>query len=279
MFVAKIEGTTITEVLCGPETLLDKPGHVQVQDYFGGSPGVDIGNFFKEGGILTGLLPLADRVSKGFVVVPDTHKVMGEEIIPKSLDELITDGAVKLTTTQMVDDGVIREMTLEEQVKAGLYRLPPEQRVEGNDIRNKNDTEMYLDGTKPVPPNIRMVDGCIVYKSENEMWLDGSVPLPPGKKIDRTGAEPAVVDMTIDEQVSAGQMTRQTAETIKSLNARTTRDSLLTQSDWSQVLDVVLSDSQKAAWKTYRQGLRDVPRQGGFPDTIVWPDAPDGIRS
>jgi hypothetical protein len=29
-----------------------------------------------------------------------------------------------------------------------------------------------------------------------------------------------------------------------------------------------------AAWKTYRQELRDVPSQAGFPDSITWPTEP-----
>ena len=279
MFLVKTEGTIITELLCGPETWLDKPGYVRVHDYFGGFPGMDVGNFSKAGGTLTGLLPLADRISKGFVVVPDTHRVVGEEIVQKSLDELVADGVVKLAKTQMVDKGEIREMTAEEQVKAGVLILKPTQTATGDMIKDKTDAEMYLDGTKPVPPNVKMVDGFIVYKAESEMWLDGSAQLPSGKKIDRTGKEPRIVDMTIDEQVSAGQMTRATASTIKTVNERATRDGLLILSDWTQLPDATLSDPQKAAWKAYRQALRDVPGQGGFPDTIVWPDVPDGIRS
>ncbi len=279
MFVAKVDGTTITEMMCGPETWLEKPGYVQVQDYFGGSPGMDIRHFRKEDGILTGLLPLSERIASGLLVVPDTRKVIGEEIVQKTLDEMIADGVVKLSKTQMVDGGEIREMTAEEQVKAGVLKLKPTQKATGNMLEDKNDAEMYLDGTKPIPPNIRMVDGAIVYKKDAEMYLDGSKPLPPGKKIDTSSPVPVMVDMTIDEQVSAGQMTRQTAETIKSLNARATRDTLLAQSDWTQVPDVVLTEAQESEWKTYRKALRDIPAQGGFPDTITWPMSPDGVTN
>jgi len=30
----------------------------------------------------------------------------------------------------------------------------------------------------------------------------------------------------------------------------------------------------QAAWATYRQDLRDVPQQAGFPTTVVWPTKP-----
>lgn len=52
---------------------------------------------------------------------------------------------------------------------------------------------------------------------------------------------------------------------------RATRDGKLAECDWTQ-----LSDSQvdKAVWATYRQSLRDVPAQAGFPYDITWPSKP-----
>jgi hypothetical protein len=49
----------------------------------------------------------------------------------------------------------------------------------------------------------------------------------------------------------------------------------LQQSDWTQLTDVPLSAEQKAQWVNYRQLLRDVPQQPGFPDTVIWPTAPN----
>jgi len=54
-------------------------------------------------------------------------------------------------------------------------------------------------------------------------------------------------------------------------NARNQRDNLLTQTDWTQVADAPVD---KAAWAAYRQALRDVPQQIGFPTTITWPEKP-----
>jgi hypothetical protein len=53
--------------------------------------------------------------------------------------------------------------------------------------------------------------------------------------------------------------------------ARAQRNQLLTASDWTQVADAPVD---KAAWATYRQALRDIPQQEGFPTVIVWPDKP-----
>jgi hypothetical protein len=58
-----------------------------------------------------------------------------------------------------------------------------------------------------------------------------------------------------------------TSESIAT-QARTQRDALLSQSDWTQVADAPVDQS---AWATYRQALRDVPNQAGFPENINWP--------
>ena len=48
------------------------------------------------------------------------------------------------------------------------------------------------------------------------------------------------------------------------------RDSLLAATDWTANSDVTMSD----AMRVYRQALRDVPLQGGFPDNVTWPEEP-----
>jgi len=54
---------------------------------------------------------------------------------------------------------------------------------------------------------------------------------------------------------------------------RTKRNSLLSGSDWTQGVDVPQAIKDKYA--AYRQALRDVPQQAGFPDNIVWPTKPE----
>lgn len=50
---------------------------------------------------------------------------------------------------------------------------------------------------------------------------------------------------------------------------RTQRDTLLLESD-----SMALADRITDAWRTYRQALRDVPTQAGFPNSITWPTTP-----
>lgn len=53
---------------------------------------------------------------------------------------------------------------------------------------------------------------------------------------------------------------------------RDRRDQLLTDSDWTQMPDASVD---QAAWATYRQALRDIPQQAGFPTDITWPTKPE----
>ena len=55
---------------------------------------------------------------------------------------------------------------------------------------------------------------------------------------------------------------------------RAERDARLAACDWTQMPDAPLSTEAKAAWAAYRQQLRDVPGQAGFPIEVVWPVAP-----
>jgi len=55
-------------------------------------------------------------------------------------------------------------------------------------------------------------------------------------------------------------------------NVRLKRDEKLAECDWTQVNDSPLKAA--SAWTTYRQALRDVPAQSGFPHTVTWPTKP-----
>ena len=52
---------------------------------------------------------------------------------------------------------------------------------------------------------------------------------------------------------------------------RAERNHLLSLCDWTQNADSPLDSDQKSAWAAYRQALRDVPEQQGFPYDVIWP--------
>lgn len=60
-------------------------------------------------------------------------------------------------------------------------------------------------------------------------------------------------------------------EIVASQKVRDKRNKLLITSDWTQVADAPVD---KEAWATYRQALRDVTDQEGFPHDVVWPITP-----
>lgn len=56
------------------------------------------------------------------------------------------------------------------------------------------------------------------------------------------------------------------------IQVRNMRNGKLIETDWTQAADVPQAIKDKYA--TYRQALRDVPQQSGFPQNIVWPVEP-----
>lgn len=60
--------------------------------------------------------------------------------------------------------------------------------------------------------------------------------------------------------------------------ARKKRDQLLSDTDYLLMPDYPLEAPELEAVKTYRQALRDVPEQAGFPSKIEWPEKPEAIK-
>lgn len=61
--------------------------------------------------------------------------------------------------------------------------------------------------------------------------------------------------------------------------ARTKRDKLLADTDWTQVLDAPIDVATRESYRAYRQALRDLPEQDGFPGTITWPELPSVTKA
>ena len=69
-------------------------------------------------------------------------------------------------------------------------------------------------------------------------------------------------DMTVEEV--------QQRDDGKAEQVRAERNEKLANSDWTALSDVTMT----AEMTEYRQALRNVPAQAGFPNTIAWPDIP-----
>ena len=55
---------------------------------------------------------------------------------------------------------------------------------------------------------------------------------------------------------------------------RIQRNSLLKQTDYLMMSDYPIESDRLAKVKIYRQALRDIPEQSGFPRNITWPEKP-----
>ena len=77
--------------------------------------------------------------------------------------------------------------------------------------------------------------------------------------------------------IGSGQVERVfTVEAIpdeqKASQVRAERNAKIAASDWTQGKDI--PDNISSVWATYRQALRDVPKQAGFPWKVEWPKQP-----
>jgi len=88
-------------------------------------------------------------------------------------------------------------------------------------------------------------------------------------------------------KVVNGEYIELTAEEIKALEdhaaeadldfsrIRVERNSLLSQTDWTQLADAKLGDHTAEEWATYRQELRDLPSKHSKVSEVVWPTEPE----
>ena len=84
---------------------------------------------------------------------------------------------------------------------------------------------------------------------------NGNVPFTAAEETERDAEEAAYLAGANDRAAAA---------------ARQERNGLLAATDWTANSDVTMATEMTA----YRQALRDVPTQSGFPSEVTWPDKP-----
>ena len=111
------------------------------------------------------------------------------------------------------------------------------------DVDPLNPTEWLIPAGCVVAEPHDAPDGSRV-KWDGSQWVSEVIPVEPEPEV----PEPTPQDVLV----------------------RIERDSLLADTDWTASTDVTMSDEMR----TYRQALRDVPSQAGFPDDVTWPVKP-----
>lgn len=112
----------------------------------------------------------------------------------------------------------------------------------------------------------------IEYKSESQlrkaMWLKDRIALPKLTTVEEWAnhgvivADVAPEPKPIDPERVANRVRRQ-------------RDALLHATDYYMMPDYSITEAALANVRAYRQALRDIPSQKGFPTQVKWPEPPN----
>lgn len=84
------------------------------------------------------------------------------------------------------------------------------------------------------------------------------------------GEQPVIGDLVENGIIPAMSTRVKTHTESLAISIRTQRDELLKDTDWWALSDHTMTAQQAA----YRQALRDLPQQDGFPDNVIYPTKP-----
>ena len=141
------------------------------------------------------------------------------------------------------------------------------------------ENNAIVDGPRALPSSWRNVSG-LNWLSNDELRALGWLPV----RIDEGAVDEkfsgSVFVINPNEVVEVKLWVKYTAEEKAEIDAqkaaavRRERNAKLTECDWTQLNDTPLDNPTKVEWTTYRQALRDITTQAGFPHSVVWPVKP-----
>ncbi len=141
------------------------------------------------------------------------------------------------------------------------------------------ENNAIVDGPRALPSSWRNVSG-LNWLSDDELKALGWLPV----RIDEGAVDEKfsgsmfvinpheVVEVKLWRAYTAEERAEIDAQ--KAAAVRRERNTKLSECDWTQLNDTPLDNTAKVAWTTYRQALRDIPSQSGFPHNVVWPVKP-----
>lgn len=116
----------------------------------------------------------------------------------------------------------------------------------------KADPDPLVPGNYLIPASAVTVAPPVVRDGEMAVWRGDSWEV-----VDKPAE--TVPEPTLDDLASL---------------ARLKRLELLFSTDWLVMRAIEKGEAVPEKWALYRQALRDLPTQSGFPTEIVWPEAP-----
>ena len=79
----------------------------------------------------------------------------------------------------------------------------------------------------------------------------------------------------VDGEVTTITYTQAELDAVQAALVRSRRTGLLRDTDYVILPDAPYSAETQTAYRTYRQELRDLPSQAGFPNNVTWPAKPN----
>lgn len=134
---------------------------------------------------------------------------------------------------------------------------------------SKNNAKIEVVGTSDKTVQSHTLEG----KQPYAVFSDGSkIKLWPYNK-----AKYAVGQTVMMKRYKLVEIPEPTTEEVAA-QVRAQRDSMIAQTDYLMMSDYPISEEDKTLLETYRQALRDVPEQEGFPSEVQWPVAPQCLK-
>jgi hypothetical protein len=137
---------------------------------------------------------------------------------------------------------------------------------------------MYESEFRALHPNTSMpqlLTEATLKSFDAEVVFEGPQAQPTRYQVAyRNGVE--LIDGKWYTKYSVSDMTAEAKTALDASQAKSIRDQrdrLIAETDWTQGKDI--ADSVSAKYTTYRQALRNVPTQSGFPWTVQWPTKPE----
>lgn len=122
-----------------------------------------------------------------------------------------------------------------------------------------------------------------IYLSDGKYVNTRTEPAPPYASVKRMPPMPNksgyVSTLMADFESNTVWWEVAQTEAGKATEVRAMRDALLADCDWTQCLDAPIDTDSQLAYRTYRQALRDVTEQEGFPFDVVWPELPETVKA
>ena len=137
-------------------------------------------------------------------------------------------------------------------------------------------------------PRVWDADVCADLKIDPVFAAPQPAPSGAYKQVGRNGAVQDASDNWVEAYIETDMFSDTTVDGVTTTKAehetayqaqldadaakgvRATRDGFLTGTDWHGMSDVTMSSDMT----TYRQALRDISTQEGFPNTVTWPTEP-----